>query len=548
MKHRSTEAAFLKFNRGHFREAIRLLLPIIQLEPKNFDAHFLLGSALQKLGEHGAALKVLALARSLHPDHAGLLNNVGLSSLALGYAHEAAESFRRALALEPCLAESWANLGNALRLAGRIGEASAAIRQALALSSNPEFNRLLILNLLYDPEVSRDELFAEQLEYVRKFAQPLYHSLDPLPRRLSEKSRIRVGYVSSDFRDHPVAHNWGPLILNHDPERFEVFLYADVVSIDAMTDRFQKTVEHWIPTIGLTDEELALRIRSDQIDLLVILAGHLDRNRLMLAARKPAPVLISMGDVATSAMETVDYWFTDSLLHPAKATVEPFTEQLVRLSHLYCYLPPSDSPEPGPPPFNRTGRVTFGSFNNPAKMNDRVIALWSRVLLAAPSTKLLLAYQSVFSATSARTYFLERFARNGVSADRIEFLSGNTNRHEHLLRYRQVDAALDTFPFNGATTTFESLWMGVPVITVQGDRFISRAAGSICVLAGLSEVVCEDEDSFVRRASDLESLQRLSRSCRDTLRSRILRSPLCDSQGYAREIESHFSSIIRNGD
>ena len=419
-------------------------------------------------------------------------------------------------------------------------EALHACEQALGLRpDHAELHRLRLLTMLYDEECSEGAFLEAQREHARRC--PAGPRAAPLSRAAGE--RLRVGYLSSDLRDHPVGHNVAPLIQNHDPRRVELFLYADHAGDDPVAESLRRRAEHWVEVSHLDDDALRRRMLGDRLHVLTFLAGHLDRNRLRLAASRLAPVQISMHDVASSALPEMDFWMTDGFLHPAGHD-EPFSERLVRLPVFYCYLPPEDAGPVAAPTVGGTPR--FGSFSNPAKLNDRVLDLWSRLLRAVPGATLTLAYTDVFGAAEARSEYAGRLATRGVEPDRLRFLAGRTCRRDHLARYAEIDVALDPFPFNGATTTFEALWMGVPVVTLLGRRFVSRAAGSILHAAGLDELVAPNQASYLdiatRLVADPARLARL----RNSLRARLAGGPLCDGPRYARGMERLLEVMVRS--
>ena len=388
------------------------------------------------------------------------------------------------------------------------------------------------------------ELFTEHLRFSEKHSQGVARPAEDLTNDPTPDRRLRVGYLSSDFRNHPVGLVLLPLLSSHDRVKFEVFCYADVPRPDAMTERFRSTVDHWHPIVGKPDSEVAGMVRADAIDVLVCLAGHFDSNRPLVCAHRAAPVQVSFHDGATSGLEEMDYWLTDDFLHPPD-TKEMFTEELYRLPVFYQWLPIEEAPTIETLPAEKVGFVTFGSFNNPAKVNEEVISLWGEVLKSVPGSRLLLKYKNWYGQESLHNNVVEKFAACGVDQDRIIFATTPDTLAEHLGRYGEVDIALDPFPFNGATTTFQALWMGVPVITLAGETFISRAAGSILHHAGLGDLAVDTPEAYVACARDLAGdLERL-RTLRANLRERMAASPLCNAANYARSVETAYRDMWR---
>ncbi|MBT7943866.1 MAG: hypothetical protein HN719_10965, partial [Alphaproteobacteria bacterium] len=366
----------------------------------------------------------------------------------------------------------------------------------------------------------------------------------PFTNDKNAERRLRIGYLTSDFRDHPVGHNVFPLISAHDRADFEVFCYADILNADAVTEQFQSTAEHWRTIAGMADDRVAAMIRSDEIDVLVILAGRFDRNRPLIAAHRAAPVQVSLFDGATSGLAEMDYWLTDDYLNPPD-TAEQFTEELYRLPVFYQYPSGTEMPDVKPPPVLQTGHITFASFNSPAKVNEQVLALWAEVLKAVPDSKLLLKYKNWYAQPSLQNTTIERLAASGIDSERVSFEAASDTFAEHLGRYAAVDIALDPFPFNGATTTFQALSMGVPVITLAGDTFISRMAASLLHQIGLDDLAADTPEAYVDCAKNLATDSERLKTLRAELRQRLGDSPLCDAPAYANSFEVAYRDMWR---
>ena len=361
------------------------------------------------------------------------------------------------------------------------------------LALKPDFvgaGKNLLYLMLNVPGLTPKELFAEHSRFAETHARGIAPNAGGFTNAAAPERWLRVGYLSSDFRDHAVGRNVFPLISSHDGSAFEVFCYADVRRPDAMTERFRACVDHWISITGKSDADVAGMVRADGIDVLVCLAGRFDENRPLVPAHRAAPVQVSWYDGATSGLEEMDYWLTDGFLHPPD-TREIFTEALYRLPVLYQYPPIGDAPPVGPPPVDKARYVTFASFNNPAKVNGKVIRLWAAVLKSVPGSRLLLKYRNWYGQASLRDRLIEGFAAGGIGRDRIVFAASPDSFRQHLDRYGEADIALDPFPFNGATTTFQALWMGVPVVSLAGETFISRMSGSILHHAGLGNLAVD---------------------------------------------------------
>jgi protein O-GlcNAc transferase len=313
-----------------------------------------------------------------------------------------------------------------------------------------------------------------------------------------------------------------------------------------MTERFRQTADRWRWVGGEDERQIAARIRADAIDVLVLVAPHTADNRPRVAALKPAPVQVALYDLTTTGMTAVDAWLTDAEFHPAAATSERFAEALVRLPCLYHHATPTTSPPLIRPPSTSTGRVVFGSFNNPAKVTPAVIALWARVLQAVPGSRLLMKYLNRFASPEVGRLVRARFGVHGIAPDRIELRAGRLPRMAQLALLNEVDIALDPFPFNGCTTTFEALWMGVPVVTLEGGRFLGRMSTSFLRHLGLGDLVAADSEAYVRLATTLAAdLDRRTR-LRQDLRSLLLASPLCDAGAHAGSLVDAYRGLWRD--
>jgi predicted O-linked N-acetylglucosamine transferase (SPINDLY family) len=334
-----------------------------------------------------------------------------------------------------------------------------------------------------------------------------------------------------------------PIVTHHDPAQFEAYCYAEGVADDEVTARFKARVSEWRPTFGRTDLEVAEQIRADGVDILVDLAGHTSRGRLKVFAFKPAPVQISyLGYPNTTGLPTIDYRLTDPVADPLGGPTR-HSERLIRLPQAFCYSPPSAAPPVSPPPAARSGHVTFGSFHNLAKLNDKVLDLWRDLLRAVPSARLRLFRHTLRGST--KEHFHRQLTNRGVPPQRFD-LNGVESGLGHLQDYASVDIALDAFPWNGHTTACESLWMGVPVISLYGNRYAGRMAASALSALGLTELIARSPQEYLaiaaRWASDVDGLVRL----RAELRQRMRLSPLCDGSSFTRDLEKAYRDVWRS--
>jgi predicted O-linked N-acetylglucosamine transferase (SPINDLY family) len=324
----------------------------------------------------------------------------------------------------------------------------------------------------------------------------------------------------------------------------EIFCYADVMHPDPVTDRLQGFADHWLATIGMSDDEMAARIRSDSVDILVDLAGHTAHNRLMVFARKPAPVQVTwLGYPNTTGLGAIDYRLVDAVTDPNGAADAFVSEIPLRLTDGFlCYGGPREAPEPADPPCLKTGVVTFGSFNNPAKVSTATFDAWAKLLTRLPEARLLLKGKS-FADNTTRALFIARLGERGVTPERIELVAWAPSNAAHLALYERVDIALDPFPYNGTTTTCEALWMGVPVVTLRGNRHAGRVGASLLSHSRLTDWIADSVEDYVEIAVELAGNPVRLHDLRRSLRLRLATSPLCDSKAFAAQIEAAFRTM-----
>jgi protein O-GlcNAc transferase len=361
---------------------------------------------------------------------------------------------------------------------------------------------------------------------------------------LSPDWPLRIGFISSDFRAHSVGFNMLPLYQRLDRQAFRLHAYAEVANPDAATHLFKEASDVWRSTVGMTDAEVAQTVTEDKIDILVILAGHLDENRPYVARYRCAPVQVSHHDICTSGMAEIDYFIGDSFVMPRDGA-EWFSERVLRLPNFTVHSIPAEAGDPGSLPVLTNKHITFGSFNAPQKISDRCLDAWAALLHAVPGSHLILAHFEAYSETATRERVIGRIADRGIGRDRVSVLESVDLRSAHLRAYDQIDIALDPFPFSGATTTFEALLMGVPVISLAGDRFVSRCSAATLQAAGLGVWIADDVESYVSRAVVLATdIDRLA-AIRMRVRQAVTQSRVCDADRYARNMGRIYRAIWR---
>jgi protein O-GlcNAc transferase len=526
---------------GRFAEAAEALRTALRIEPANSVVLLNLGVALLELEAFEESADCLARAVAIEPNRAEAHNILGHALLSMGRCTSAISAFETAVRLRPGYAAPLDNLGRALKAQGRAAEAIARHREALALAPSPATHSNLLYSLnLVDAEPA--ELLAEHLAWGRLYRVEGPELAAPAS---AHGRRIRVGYVSPDFVNHAVAYFFAPVLAHHDRSRFEVFCYSNAKVPDAVTQRLRGIAEHWRDISLLDDVEAAALVRADGIDLLVDLAGHTAHNRLLVFARRPAPVQATwLGYPGTSGLSAIDFRLTDAASDPPGTADGAYAEKLVRLPETFsCYEPSPDSPDVGKLPAERTGSVTFGCFNNFAKVTPEMITLWANVLADTPGSRLLLKSRG-FADAGTCDLISRRFAHAGMDAERILFDGRMRSVAGHLSLYEGIDIALDTHPYNGATTTCEALWMGVPVVTLAGRTHASRVGASFLPQVGLASCVATNPSDYRRvsrgLAADLPALAALRAGLRGTMR----RSTLCDAARFTRHLESAFGEML----
>jgi len=496
---------------GH-EEAVEVLQHVIKCRPEATEFYVKLAKVLQFLGRYEEALSALDKALKINPELDSAINLRSGILLELGRHKEALDSYRQGLALEP--------------------------DGLFAMHSN------FLLALNYQAGASSDALLAEARTFGAKAARRaspcVRHDNLPDPER-----RLRIGLISGDLGEHPVGFFLRGVIENLNPDRLELFAYASAERSDALNGRFQQLIPNWRDAkLKLEDDALASLIRADEIDILIDLAGHTGKTRLPVFAWKPAPVQVAwLGYFATTGLDAMDYILADRWVLPHEEEGN-FVERPWRLPDAYyCFSPPDIALEVGSLPALREGQITFGCFNNLTKVNDRVIACWARVLDAVPGSRLMLKTK-VFDDASVVADYCARFVRCGVAPERLIF-EGASPRADYLAAYNKVDIALDPFPFPGGTTSVEGLWMGVPVLTLKGDRFISHQGETILNNVGLPQWIAADEYEYVAKAAAFASNLPALAVLRAGLRERLLASPLCDAPRFARNLEEALRGMWR---
>lgn len=529
---------------GRPTEAVEVFRKAVALRPDDAESWNDLGMGLDCLQRREEALAAFDRAIALCPDHVPALNNRGGALRALGRLSEALESFGRAMAANPRVVEIDNNRAETLLMMGRQEEALAAYQRLIAVRPQLRCARDGYLYALQMVEHDDPRLvFQEHQRWDRDFGIPLARFILPHANDRTRERRLRVGYISSDLRAHPVAYFVENLLEHHDRTAVEVFCYAGVSHGDATTERLRKKTDHWREVQGHSDDRLAALVRDDAIDILVDLNGHTMGSRLTTFARKPAPVQVTyLGYPATTGLSAIDYRLTDAHADPLGEADALHSEKLVRLPETFlCWRAPDESPPACVRDRNFQG-ITFASFNALPKVSAFTIALWATILGSRPDARLVIKAIGLNDA-GTRQGLLEKFARHGIADNRLVLVDRFASLERHLAYYQQVDVALDTTPYGGTTTTCEALWMGVPVVTLAGKVHAGRVGVSILNNLGLGDLVAGSAQQYVARALSVAADAARRQELRAGLRERMKRSPLMDAVRFAHAVEQAYRQM-----
>lgn len=534
---------FLSFQKGQVQSAVEMIQQAIQLRPDFAVYHNNLGTVFENSGRTEAAVAAYRSALELDPNYAEAHCNLGNVLLSLGLLDDAIACYETALSHRPTYFPAQFNLGNLFKEQGQIAKAVAHYRRAVDL--NPDLSSIhsnLLLALHYDAGCSASELAEEHRRWNMRHASPLKPLIRPHRNVRDEERPLRIGYVSPDFCAHAVARFLLPLLENHNRTCFRIFAYSDVLVPDCLTARIGSHVDGWRDSARMDDAQLAELIRQDEIDVLVDLAGHTARGRLLAFARRPAPVQVYyLAYCSTTGLDAMNYRLTDPFLDPVDAEMADYAEKSLRLPKTYwCYSAPDLPLRVGSMPEPEVGLVTFGCLNNFCKVSDAALQTWGNLLRAVPDSRLLLCART----NRQRQRVQDALFANGVERSRVSFV-GLQSFSDYMATYQQIDIGLDPFPFTGGTTTCDALWMGVPVVSLAGRTAVSRGGLSLLSNTGLAEFVAHTEDDYIRIAKDLATDRPRRQKLRDNLRARLKASPVMDGPAFARDIEAIFRNVWR---
>ncbi|MBX9902077.1 MAG: tetratricopeptide repeat protein [Burkholderiaceae bacterium] len=560
-------------------EAAQFLQKAVSLAPNMVVAHNNLGNALRFIGDPKAAIESISTAIKIDPNIAYLYNNIGLAFRENSMPAVAIENYHKALALQPDLIQVYPNLIDALRQNGQVQDAIDCSQNAMekcdqlpefwggfgdalregnhldaaieayvrALSfrgdSHSSFNRRIYTNLLfclnYHPDLSAEVIYNAYHEFDVRFGQPLKSTWRPFRNARDASKRLKIGYVGPVFYNQVCKYFLIPLLEHHDREQVEIFAYAGVPFEDGTTQHYKTLVDHWIPTRELTDEQLADRIYTDQIDVLIDLAGHTNNNRLAVFARKPAPVSLHWLDYGyTTGLKAIDYYLTDTAT-VTNNCAHLFAEKVWCLDGpAFVYRPDTRRAELSESPASQTGIITFGSLSRSTRINHRVVKLWAAILDAMPNSRLMIN-SGDFKDVQVQEEMASRFMRYGI--DRSRLLIGFSTPSWEVLKH--IDIGLDCFPHNSGTTLLETLYMGIPFVTLTDRPSVGRIGASVLTGMGRTEWIANTEEEYAQKAiilaHDIEGLVHMRKHMRQEMES----SALMDEPAFARSMEKAYRQM-----
>lgn len=529
-----------------YEDAKKFLNEIIKFKPDFSDAYFQLGNVFAAQNKAEEAFKNFKKAIDLEPTFFEAYNNLGTLFYDLKRTEEAVSYYEKAIELRPQAHFTLRSCAGCLALIGQQQKAVMYYKKALEIApQDPEIYNDLLLTQIYTDFISPEELTATAKKFGENVANPLIQDL-PFSGDRDPDRKLRIGYVSPDFRDHPVRYFFKPLLNHHDRSQFEIFAYSNTPQEDSVTQEIKEKVDHWRDIKSMDDEKAARLIRNDAIDILIDLAGHTGKNRLLVFARKPAPVQATwLGFPATTGMKAMDYRIVDFHTEPPGLTEHLSVERLWRLPTIFCcYEPHKNSAAPiDHPPFEDNGFVTFGCFNNFEKVSNAALSAWAEILKKVPGSRLLLEITGIEKPGFLETV-TDRMQHAGLPLERVTMEPRRKSNQFSL--YNKIDIALDPFPCVGGTTSMDTLWMGVPFVTLAGKSFVQRMGVTILANAGLPDLIANTIDDYVKKATELAGDRPRLKIMRDRLRDKTAASPVMDQARFVRAMEEAYRAMWKD--
>ncbi len=525
---------------GNYNEAVKCFKLVATVKP---DMASNIALIYADVGRFDLAMQEYKNILEKNPKHFETLNNLaGICGDKYARYEEAIGYYNRALEIQPNRSEVLSNLASTYKNLGQLDKSIVYFKKAIeAKPEDPILYSNLLMAMIYASTVTPEDVMDVARKYGDRFAKPLL-SRRPFKNVKNPDRKLKIGFVSPDFRNHPVHTFFEPIALNADREKFEIFAYSHTKVEDFVAQRLKAEVDHWRDIRFINDDDAAELIKSDMIDILVDLTGHTGGNRLLIFARKPAPIQITwLGFPATTGIKAIDYRLTDVFAEPPGMTEHLNIEELWRLPEIFCCYRSGDVDVAviDHPPFEDNGYITFGCFNNFTKVTDPVMETWGRIMNTVPDCRLLLEIAGIDN-PKTKEEAEERLGKY-LPMDRV-ILQARKSNNQYVL-YNKIDIALDPFPCVGGTTSFDTMWMGVPFVTLAGKHFGSRMGVTILTNAGLPELIAQNTNEYVKIASDLAKDRDRLKKMRHNLRDRVIASPLMDQKRFVRNMEDAFRGM-----
>jgi predicted O-linked N-acetylglucosamine transferase (SPINDLY family) len=526
---------------GMLDEALSQVQVAVSIKPNDAPTLFNLGNALGNLGRSQEAVAAYQKAISLRPNYPEAHYSLGSALRDLQRLDDAVVALNKSIELRPDFGEAYGNLAAVLREKGELDESIAAYRKAAELTDLPWIAGNLLYTLHFHPDYDARRLYEEHVKWNQRYAKPiegaaLNKSIAIPPGNPHYDRKLRIGYVSGEFRNHQIGRFMLPLLSHHDRQQFEIFCYSDTLRLDSFSEKLRSHVDVWRNTVGMNDSQFSERVRQDGIDILVDLTLHARTGRMMAFATKPAPIQVTyLAYCSTSGLRTMDYRLSDPYLDPPDFDVGVYFEKTIRLKSYWCYPGALSDVPVTPPPALSQGHITFGCLNIFAKVTRPTLLTWFEILRRVPSSRLMI--HAMPGDHRQRVHALA--ASEGIDPARIQFV-GFLPGQRFYEQYNHIDIALDPFPYAGGTTTCDALWMGVPVVSLTGTTAVSRAGASILSTVGLPHHATSDRTAYIDLAADLAAELEQLQSLRSALRRQMAASPLMDAAAFARDVESAY--------
>ena len=524
-----------------YQEAIKYFIKAIKLNPHKPTIYYNLGLAYHHIGNMEEAITYYEKAIELKPDYAEAYCNLGMSFNEKRDLEKAIESYEETIKIDPNHAGAYMNLGNAFVLCGDCHTAIENYKKAISLDDGTNnFLGGLLFASNYSHDMSAEEIFEYYKQYDKQFGLPHKSKWKPFAQPKNPHKKLKIGYVSPDFKKHAIQNFLLPILTHHDHQKFEIYAFAELKKEDSLSLKYKSYADHWIRTDRMNDDMLVQKIRELEIDILVDLAGHTRGNRLSVFAQKPAPVSLSwLGYGYTTGLSAIDYFLTDEVVVP-KGREHLFSEQPWRLNNyaFFCYQAKTVMGEVSPLPALENKFITFGSLTRAIRINDRVVKTWAAILKRVKNSKLIINSTS-FNNTKLKDRYIKKFHDQGIETQRLDFYSQSPPWNS----MRQIDIALDCFPHNSGTTLIEYIYMGTPFINYSNRPSVGRIGASILTTLGRPEWITFSEQEYIEKAVSLATNTRKLAKIRETLREEMETSPLMDQKGFVCELEKTYQNM-----